>query len=247
MLRWLIILLLGAGTSATGAPPDVPRQVGAGLAPGRAPGHAVGFIEPEGEVRMHIGGVRRQGSRPARRGDPLRDRIRRQGPHHPALARLADEGRVALSDPVDGLLPATVGMAVRARRRSPSSTWPPTPPAWPGCPRTQPADPANPYADYTANAGQTPRRGRPGSAPGAGVYSNLGLGLWGTRSPFARAPPTNRCWSRRSAVRWGWTGPHPGAGSRPHHRLRPPGVRPVAGWDIPVLAGAGDVDSPCPT
>ena len=252
MLRWLAMLLLGAGTSATGAPPDVPRLVDAWIAAGRTPGLAVGIIEPDGEVRMHFGGVRRQGD-PAPLDEATLFEIGSVSKVLTTLllARLADEGRVALSDPVDGLLPATVRMPVRGETpitlehlathtsglaRMPSNL--------------EPADPANPYADYTVERlyDHLVEVG-PGRAPGGEAsYSNLGLGLLGHALALREGTTYESLLVEEVCRPLGMdrTLCTPARGADPTIASAHQGVRPVAGWDIPVLAGAGDVDSTLP-
>ena len=166
-----------------------------------------------------------------------------------ALARLVEEGKVKLDDPVQKYLPASVHIPSRNGKQITLGSLAEQNSGLPRLPSNfHPADPANPYADYTVqqmydflSSYQLPRD------PGTQFeYSNLGVGLLG----HALALATGKSYEElERTLIWApldmdhtaitltpWMKSHLALGHDEQGNV-------VPNWDLPTLAGAGAIKS----
>lgn len=165
------------------------------------------------------------------------------------LADMVVRGKMALDDPVQRYLPATVRMPSRDGK---AITLLDLATASSGLPRLpsnlKPKDQANPYADYTVaqlyeflSGYELPRD------PGAQYeYSNLGMGLLGHVLGLVSGTSFESALRERVLAPLGMT--ETGITLTAPLRARMaqghgPDLKPVANWDIPTLAGAGALRS----
>ena len=250
MILMLVLLsALWTPSSAHTSPPDVQALIDMQIKARTTPGMAVGIVDRSGVVEMYFGGVRHSGA-----NDPIdAETVFEIGSISKVfttflLAQAVAEGQVELSDPVQDHLPDQVELMLRddvpitfehlathtsGLARMPSNF--------------SPADPANPYADYQIDAMYEYLSSvAPAQAPGGPPsYSNLGMGLLGHAIECHEGVDYEQlvidricrplqmedtCCTPRGPLLRQLAGAHEG-------------LRPVSAWDIPTLAGAGDINS----
>jgi len=166
------------------------------------------------------------------------------------LALAVGDGRVALDDPLQSLLPADKARVPLAFARPITLADVATHSS--GLPRMPtnfaPADPRNPYADYSVERMYAFLDScAPARAPGADYeYSNFAMGLLGHALALKAGSSYEDLLVARIATPLGMASTRIAFTPDMTKRLAPPhdaARRPAANWDIPTLAGAGGIRS----
>ncbi len=164
------------------------------------------------------------------------------------LAQMEEQGEVKLSDPAQKFLPAAVKMPSKGGTQITLEHLATHTSGLPRMPSNfHPADPHNPFADYTVQqmydflAGYTLVR----EIGGQGTYSNLGMGFLGhllelqSGKSYEELIITRIC----KPLAMNSTTTKPRARDAARVATGHQGRTPVSAWDIPTLAGAGDINS----
>ena len=164
------------------------------------------------------------------------------------LAQMAEQGQVKLSDPAQKFLPSAVQMPSKNGTQITLEHLATHTSGLPRIPSNfNPADPQNPYADYTVQqmydflASYTLVKEIGGQA----TYSNLGMGFLGHLLELQSGKSYEELIIARICKPLGMnsTTTKPRARDAARVATGHQGHTPVSAWDIPTLAGAGDINS----
>ncbi len=164
------------------------------------------------------------------------------------LAQMVEQGQLKLSDPAQKYLPSAVkmpsknGTQITLEHLATHTSGLPRMPS-----NFNPADPQNPYADYTVQqmydflAGYTLVQEIGGEAS----YSNLGMGFLGHVLALQTGKSYEELIIARICKPLGMNSTNTKPRDRDASRVATghQGRTPVSAWDIPTLAGAGDINS----
>ena len=212
------------------------------------PGLAVGIVDREGALQMVFGGFHREGGTV-----PIdADTVFEIGSISKVfttllLAQMEAEGLVGCDDPVQGLLPEELVLTVNEQPITLEHLATHTS----GLPRMPsnfaPADPLNPYADYDVDSMHAfLSTHAPARAPGGdSAYSNLGMGLLGHAIALRAGTTYDELLRDRICTPLGMSDTTCTPSGELLERVASAhdGMKPVSGWDIPAMAGAGDINS----
>lgn len=251
------LLVIGSSTGAVAQ--DVQAIIDARVEAELAPAIAVGIVRKDGTKEFYFAGTLHAGGTK----EVDEDTIFEIGSISKVfttllLAQMEEEGDLELSDHAQAFLPAGVTMPKAKASDAQAGETPPKHVTLEhlathtsGLPRVpnnfKPSDPSNPYADYTFQQmydflSNSELEQEIGGQP---VYSNLGMGLLGhalereSGKNYDTLLVTRIC--RPLGMRSTNTKPRRLDQARVAGAHQ--GVTPVSGWDIPTLAGAGDINS----
>lgn len=248
LTTWLLFTLMavfsGSLSARTGAP-DVQSIIEERIEAGLTPAIAVGIVRKDGNREMYLAGTRHIG------GDDAidEDTIFEIGSISKVftgilLAQMIDEAKLGMSDPAKTYLPTEVSLSEDITLEH-LATHTSGLPRMPG--NFTPKDPANPYADYTLEQMYEclSYEGKDTTVGGSPAYSNLGMGLLGHVLERRSGKDYETLLIERIAapLNMNSTTIKPRPEDAPRVAGGHAGTTPVSAWDIPTLAGAGDINS----
>ncbi len=244
----ILCCCLGGGRPAPATQPDIQRILNEHVDSGRAVGLVVGVIR-DGERRFYSAGRLR-----ADQPQPIDEHsVMEIGSISKVfttllLAQMDAQGLLRLQDPAQQYLPQALRLPTRNGAPitlEDLATHTSGLPRMPG--NFKPVDPHNPYADYTVQnlydflKGLGPLQNVDGTAR----YSNLGMGLLGHILEQRSGLTYEQLLVTRIAKPLGLTHTttRPGPDDAPQVAAGHRGRAAVSAWDIPTLAGAGDINA----
>ncbi|MCH8964106.1 MAG: serine hydrolase [Planctomycetes bacterium] len=243
-----LLLVLVLGPPARAAAPDVQNIIDQRVRSGMAAGLVVGIVRDGTRQFYSAGMLRADGT----------DRVDENTIFEIGsiskvfttllLAQMDEQGDVKLSDAAQKFLPATVQMPEKDGKQITLEHLATHTSGLPRMPSNfTPADPQNPYADYTVQqmydflTSYTLVQ----EIGGQGAYSNLGMGFLGHLLELRSGKSYEELIITRICKPLGMTSTTTKPRARDGARVATghQGLTPVSAWDIPTLAGAGDINS----
>ncbi|MDG2095382.1 MAG: serine hydrolase [Phycisphaerales bacterium] len=241
----MIMLLLSGAITAQITSPDVQSIIEERIEAGLTPAIAVGIVRKDGSREIFLAGTRHIG------GDAAIDEntIFEIGSISKVftgilLAQMIDEGTLGLSDSAKTYLPTEVTLSEDITLEH-LATHTSGLPRMPG--NFAPKDPSNPYADYTVEQMYEclSYEGKDTTVGGSPAYSNLGMGLLGhvLERRTGKDYETLMIELIAAPLNMNSTTIKPRPEDDQHVAGGHAGTIAVSAWDIPTLAGAGDINS----
>ncbi len=245
-----IVLLLIAvlGPPAHAAEPDVQKIIDRRVQSGMANGIVVGLVRDGGRQFYSAGTLRADGTEKVNENTIFEIGSISKVFTTLLLAQMEEKGEVTLSDAAQKFLPTAVkmpsknGTQITLEHLATHTSGLPRMPS-----NFTPADPTNPYADYTVQQMYEflTNYSLVGEIGGQGNYSNLGMGFLGHLLALRSGKSYEELMITRICKPLGMdsTNTKPRAKDAGRVATGHQGRVPVSAWDIPTLAGAGDINS----
>ncbi|MDG2424463.1 MAG: serine hydrolase [Phycisphaerales bacterium] len=243
------LLVLSIGHCAIASEVDLQSIAEQYVAGGHTPGIVIGVGQTDGSMTFYSAGTLEAG------GDVMvdEDTIFEIGSVSKVfttllLAQMASENMLNVQDPIENHLPDSIfvpsrdGEPITFEHLATHTSGLPMMPS-----NFQPANPENPYADYTTSdmhefLAEYEICNDPGDS---GKYSNIGMGLLGHALEERADSDYETLITSRICEPLGMdsTVTKPGMDMDSRVALAHKGMTPSSQWDIPGLAGAGDINS----